>query len=212
MTTEETTGTGSGTAETAGAATTQAGEGVGNTSTEETQTPELGAATRIAMKKLERENQALQQKLDAKAEAEKTEAQKAIDDAVKAATATVEAKYATQATAFAVQRELLSKGVSKEAVEDLAGLVVTKHPGIEAEDIPAAVDAQIKAFGISTRAIASAPGTGGSPSGPPVKDNPWTKTGWNLSQQWALEKKDPAMAAKMAASAGVSLGAIKPIG
>lgn len=210
---EENTGTGSGSAETAGAGTAVTGEGAGNSTSTEEKAPELGAETRLAMKRLERENKALMEKLNAKTEAEKTEHQRAIDEAAKRAAAETEAKYAKQATSFAVQRELLSRGVSKDAVEDLAELVVSKNPDIDTDDIPDVVESKLKALGLTPKPAASAPGTGGAPSGPQVKDNPWSKGGWDVQKQMLYVNQHGRDAAeKMAASVGSSITATSPPG
>lgn len=42
------------------------------------------------------------------------------------------------------------------------------------------------------------------------KDNPWTKAGWNVTQQMQLEATDKGKAERMAKAAGVELGATKP--
>jgi len=45
----------------------------------------------------------------------------------------------------------------------------------------------------------------------PDASNPFTRAGWNVTRQGALVKLDPAMAARLAASAHVKLGATRPV-
>jgi hypothetical protein len=40
--------------------------------------------------------------------------------------------------------------------------------------------------------------------------NPWTAESWDMTKQGAMYRQDPAKAAKMAESAGTSIGGAKP--
>ena len=41
--------------------------------------------------------------------------------------------------------------------------------------------------------------------------NPFTKAGWNISKQGSAYRADPALAARLAAAAGVTIGSTKPV-
>jgi hypothetical protein len=52
---------------------------------------------------------------------------------------------------------------------------------------------------------------GGSDSNKkPSSENPWSKEGWSLTRQGAVYKSDPALAARLAASANSRIGATHP--
>lgn len=164
------------------------------------------------LSRLEREKAELQKKIDDAAAAEKSEHEQAIDKARKEERQAAEAEFAKKELAFEVKTALQESGVKREALAMLAQVVMTQNPDLSTEDIPDAVADTIKLLDLSPSNRVAA-GTGGSPSGPGATgDNPWTKARWNLSRQWAMEKQDPAKAAKMAAAAGSALGAIKPPG
>jgi hypothetical protein len=129
------------------------------------------AKARKALKRLESERDSLKAKLDQIAEANKTEAEKAIEKARKEGAAEAEsrlqAELESERRERAIERAVIGAGLNP----DFAHIVKAKLGDVETTDIDAAVGAIIE--GAEWAKPAPKPGQPGAPSGPvPGSDYP----------------------------------------